>query len=364
MPYLSKNFSNVITDFTKQAWTYKKRTGEEITVNTYLGELKSHTVNFYNNLKSLLNQISSVQITFDDDNCTFNIFGIELLVKCLSSYSSGNFNNNDSRDGVFPSIILPRLSTFENSASSGEYSFPRNNIVQYPGINNSSYSIFLAQYHSMVAYNSPKNIQQQVSYGIKIWYNKNYIMCNYISYSGNEYPLFCLIQGKCINQSNKKPVYVSANPNINIRQNNNTYNNTCFIYNHYIVIPEMNLDKTKYYDYLPNLTNYDNSSSSNGNFLDYKYFPNSNIMRKVSESDSINSDVYLTNATAFGGIVQFDNVYNISRVNNEGSLSPQFNPNSYYEIDSEQYYYPGYTFPYNSDKNNPDKTAVQLLFKI
>ena len=357
MPYLSKNFSNVITDFTKQNWTYEKRTGEEITVTSYLGELKSHTANFYNNLKSLLNQISSVQITFDDDNCTFNIFGIELLVKCLSSNSSGKFNNNHEYDGIFPSIILPRLSTFSNYPYQNADAFPMYNIIQYPVINNSSYCIFLARYHSMVAYKSPENIQQQVSYGIKIWYNKNYIMCNYISYSGNEYPLFCLIQGKCVNQSNKKPIYVSANTNIkqNIKQNNNV-----FIYNHYSVIPEMNLDKTKYYDYLPRLSNYDNSSSSHGNFLDYKYFPNSNIMRKVSESDSINSDVYLTNATAFGGIVQFDNVYNISRVNDEGSLSPQFNPNSYYEIDSEQYYYPGYTFP----ENNPDKTAVQLLFKI
>ena len=349
MPYLSKNFSNVITDFTKQDWTYEKRTGEEITVNSYLGELKSHTANFYNNLKSLLNQISSVQITFDDDNCTFNIFGIELLVKCLSSYSSGKFRNNYEYDGIFPSIILPRLSTFENSTPSNVYAFPRNNIVQHPCISNSS--TFIAQYYSMVAYRSPENIQQQVNYGIKIWYNKNYIMCNYISYTGNEYPLFCLIQGKCVNQSNKKPVYISANPNI---QENNS---SCFYYNHYIVIPEMNLDKTKYYDYLPNLTNYNNQSA--GNFLDFKYFPKASIMKKISESDSINSDVYLTNATAFGGIVQFDNVYNISRVNDESSLSPQFNPNSYYEIDSEQYYYPGYTSP-----DSPSKTAVQLLFKI
>ena len=351
MPYLSKNFSSVITDFTKQAWTYEKRTGEEITVNSYLEELKSHTVNFYNNLKSLLNQISSVQITFDDDNCTFNIFGIELLVKCLSSYSSGKFNNNYEYDGIFPSIILPRLSTFENSTQRNEYSFPRNNIVQHPCICNST--IFIALYYSMIAYNASENIQQQVNYGIKVWYNKNYVMCNYISYTGNEYPLFCLIQGKCINQSNKKPVYISANPNI--QESNSSY----FYYNHYIVIPEMNLDKTKYYDYLPNLSHYNNSSYSNGNFMDYKYFPKASIMKKISESDSINSDVYLTNATAFGGIVQFDNVYNISRVNDEGSLSPQFNPNSYYEIDSEQYYYPGYTSP-----DNPSKTAVQLLFKI
>ena len=354
MPYLSKNFSSVITDFTKQNWTYERRTGEEITVTSYQRELKSHTVNFYNNLKSLLNQISSVQITFDDDNCTFNIFGIELLVKCLSSFSNDNkFLNNNSYDGIFPSIILPRLSAFENSYSSNEYAFPRNNITQYPGLGYSGTAIYLALYYSMVAYNSPENIQQQVSYGIKIWYNKNYIMCNYISYSGNEYPLFCLIQGKCVNQSNKKPVYISANPNI--QENNSSY----FYYNHYIVIPEMNLDKTKYYDYLPVLPHYTNSSNSDGNFLDFKYFPKANIMKKISESDSINSDVYLTNATAFGGIVQFDNVYNISRVNNEGSLSPQFNPNSYYEIDSEQYYYPGYTSP-----DNPSKTAVQLLFKI
>ena len=353
MPYLSKNFSNVITDFTKQDWTYEKRTGEEITVNSYIQELKSNTTDFYNNLKSLLNQISSVQITFDDDNCTFNIFGIELLVKCLSSYSTGKFRNNYEYDGIFPSIILPRLSTFENSTSSREYAFPRNNITQYPGLGDSSYASYLAQYYSMVAYRASENIQQQVNYGIKVWYNKNYVMCNYISYSGNEYPLFCLIQGKCVNQSNKKPVYISANPNI--QENNSSY----FYYNHYIVIPEMNLDKTKYYDYLPVLPNYNNSSYSNGNFLDFKYFPKANIMKKISELDSINSDVYLTNATAFGGIVQFDNVYNISRVNDEGSLSPQFNPNSYYEIDSEQYYYPGYISP-----DNPSKTAVQLLFKI
>ena len=352
MPYLSKNFSSVITDFTKQDWTYEKRTGEEITVTSYLGELKSHTTAFYNNLKSLLNQISSVQITFDDDNCTFNIFGIELLVKCLSSYSSGKFRNNYEYDGIFPSIILPRLSAFVNSYSSNEHAFPRYNITQYSGLaTSSSLAIYLAQYHSMVAYNSPENVRQQVNYGIKIWYNKNYVMCNYISYSGNEYPLFCLIQGKCVNQSNKKPVYISANPNI--QENNSSY----FYYNHYIVIPEMNLDKTKYYDYLPALPNHDNQSA--GNFLDFKYFPKANIMKKISESDSINSDVYLTNATAFGGIVQFDNVYNISRVNDEGSLSPQFNPNSYYEIDSEQYYYPGYTSP-----DSPSKTTVQLLFKI
>ena len=349
MPYLSKNFSSVITDFTKQDWTYEKRTGEEITVNSYLGELKSHTASFYNNLKSLLNQISSVQITFDDDNCTFNIFGIELLVKCLSSYGYNKFSNNNPYDGIFPSIILPRLSNFINNINTNSSAFPMYNITQYPRIGN-SYS-YLAQYYSMVAYNASENIQQQVNYGIKVWYNKNYVMCNYISYSGNEYPLFCLIQGKCVNQSNKKPVYVSANPNVT--ENHSSY----FYYNHYIVIPEMNLDKTKYYDYLPVLPNYNNSNS--GNFLDYKYFPKANIMKKISESDSINSDVYLTNATAFGGIVQFDNVYNIKRINDEGSLSPQFNPNSYYEIDSEQYYYPGYT-----SADGPSKTTVQLLFKL
>lgn len=352
MPYLSKNFSNVITDFAKQNWIYEKRTGEEITVTGYISELKSHTTAFYNNLKSLLNQISSVQITFDDDNCTFNIFGIELLVKCLSSYSTNTFNNNNMNDGIFPSIILPRLSTFRNSFSQDANAFPMNNIIQYPVIGSSSAG-YLALQYSMIAYSASQNVQQQVNYGIKVWYNKNYVMCNYISYAGNEYPLFCLIQGKCVNQSNKKPVYISANPNI--IESNSVY----FYYNHYIAIPEMNLDKTKYYDYLPDLPNHDNSSMSNGNFLDYKFFPKASIMKKISESDTINSDVYLTNATAFGGIVQFDNVYNISRVNDESSLSPQFSPNSYYEIDSEQYYYPGYASP-----DGPRKTSVQLLFKI
>ena len=120
-----------------------------------------------------------------------------------------------------------------------------------------------------------------------------------------------------------------------------------------------NVDKNKYYDYLPSISNY--SKLGAGNFIfDMTQYPSSNILIKLSSDGAVNTDIFLNKLTAFGGIITFDNVFDVTR-NNYDKLPCQILTKTSYTINGDNYYCPGYTVnPYSTDSNQYGR----YIFKI
>lgn len=346
MPYLTKKFNHVISDSTSTTWNYEKRTGETITYNYPFTERKGYTDQFFTDLKELLQQ-TNLTITFDDENNTFNIFDIDFMLKCLNSTQESYWThpNYYQCSGVRPVIILPRISNaFNNANDNSNYSLERfgysymvGNSTSAPYLNNS--------YHWINCNSSPNDdIKRQVSYTIKIYYNTNYIMCSYISFNGYEVPLFCFIQGEIIT-TKQKAVYLST-----------CINNNAATQFHHIVIPSQNTDKNKYYDYLPFLGN----TSKLGDIFDQISYPNDNILTKLSSDGNVNTDIFLNKLTAYGGIITFDNVFDVTR-KNASNLTSQILTKTLYTINGSNYYCPGFSIPYyNTDSSDYGR----YIFKI
>lgn len=350
MPYLSKTFNHIIADSSVNTWDYEKRTGEIITFKTYLKERKGYTDQFFADLKEMLQQ-TNLTITFDDDNNTFNVFDMDFMVKCISSYTDDRFwtdSNYYSYCGVRPFIILPRISNAEddyNSNVNSSLESLANGLAFY--YSNLSTARFNNTFYWIHANTPDDAFKRQVSYTIKIYYNTNYIICSYISFSGYEIPLFCFIQGEIIT-TKQKAVYLSTSINSN-------YN---YLF-HKIAIPSQNTDKNKYYDYLPSINNFSKLGAYNYIF-DKTEYPSANILTKLSSNDTINTDVFLNKLTAFGGLITFDNVFDITRYN-ASNLPCQILTNTLYTINNNNYYCPGYTVsPYDTDNSSYGRYIFKL----
>ena len=350
MPYLSKTFNHVIADSSVNTWDYEKRTGEIITFKNNLKERKGYTDQFFVDLKEMLQQ-TNLTITFDDDNNTFNVFDMDFMVKCISSCTEDIYWTNSTYYtycGVRPFIILPRISNAEDNRNSSSINSSLESLINsYAFYNSLTTTCFNNTYHWIHANTPDDAIKRQVSYTIKIYYNTNYIICSYISFSGYEVPLFCFIQGEIIT-TKQKAVYLSSSINSN--------DNYLF---HKIAIPSQNTDKNKYYDYLPSISNYSKLGAYN-NIFDRTEYPNANILTKLSSNNAINTDIFLNKLTAFGGLITFDNVFDVTRYN-ASNLPCQILTNTLYTINNNNYYCPGYTVPlYNNDASNYGR----YIFKI
>ena len=346
MPYLSKTFNHVIADSSVNTWDYEKRTGEIITFKDYLKERKGYTDQFFADLKEMLQQ-TNLTITFDDDNNTFNVFDMDFMVKCISSCTEDSWwtdSNYYTYCGVRPFIILPRISSAEDSFNSSNYSLEL--LTQSYAFSTSTSSSKFNNTFYWIHANTPDDaFKRQVSYTIKIYYNTNYIICSYISFYGYEIPLFCFIQGEIIT-TKQKAVYLSASIN----------SNYSYLF-HKIAIPSQNTDKNKYYDYLPSISNY---YKNNNYIFDATRYPSSNILIKLSSDGAVNTDIFLNKLTAFGGIITFDNVFDVTR-NNYDKLPCQILTKTSYTINGDNYYCPGYTVgQYGNDSNQYGR----YIFKI
>ena len=349
MPYLSKTFNHVIADSSVNTWDYEKRTGEIITFATYLKERKGYTDQFFADLKEMLQQ-TNLTITFDDDNNTFNVFDMDFMVKCISSNTEDSWwthSNYYSYCGVRPFIILPRISNAaDNYDDSFNYSLEMLTNTYAFNIRANS-SLFNNTFYWIHANTPDDTFKRQVSYTIKIYYNTNYIICSYISFSGYEIPLFCFIQGETIT-TKQKAVYLSTS--INSRFD-------CLF--HKIAIPSQNTDKNKYYDYLPSISNTNKLGAYNYIF-DRTEYPSANILTKLSSNNAINTDIFLNKLTAFGGLITFDNVFDVTRYN-ASNLPCQILTNTLYTINNNNYYCPGYTvYPYNTDASDYGRYIFKL----
>ena len=350
MPYLSKTFNHIIADSSVNTWNYEKRTGEIITFSNYLIERKGYTDQFFTDLKEMLQQ-TGLTITFDDDNNTFNIFDMDFMVKCISSNTNTSNWTHASYytcQGVRPFIILPRMQNVQKSNKSDANSSLEGLIYGYAFDSSDGSTGAFNNYHYWIHANAPDDaIKRQVSYTIKIYYNTNYIICSYISFSGYEIPLFCFIQGEIIT-TKQKAVYLSTSIN--------SYNS--YLY-HKIAIPSQNTDKNKYYDYLPSISNISKLGAYRYIF-DKTEYPSSSILTKLSNDGTVNTDIFLNKLTAFGGLITFDNVFDITRYNYDG-LPCQILTKTLYTINGDNYYCPGYEIsPYNNDGNGEGR----YIFKI
>ena len=351
MPYLSKTFNHVISDLSTNTWDYEKRTGEIITFKNYLKERKGYTDQFFSDLKEMLQQ-TGLTITFDDENNTFNVFDIDFMIKCISSNTNDSFWTDSTQYqycGVRPFIILPRMSNAEDNINTNFNNYSLEKLTynrafyvsagSTPLLNNRNYWIH--------AVSMDDAIKRQISYTIKIYYNTNYIICSYISFAGKEIPLFCFIQGEIIT-TKQKAVYLSASIN--------SYNE-CLL--HKIVIPSQNNDKNKYYDYLPEISTINKLGAYNYIFDKIEY-PRNSILVKLSSNETINTDIFLNKLTAFGGLITFDNVFDVTRYTYD-SLPCQFLTRTLYTINGNNYYCPGYEVsPYNDD----DSVYGRYIFKL
>ena len=350
MPYLSKTFNHVIADSSVNTWDYEKRTGEIITFKDYLKERKGYTDQFFADLKEMLQQ-TNLTITFDDDNNTFNVFDMDFMVKCISSCTENSWwvNSNYYRYcGVRPFIILPRISNAADNNNTNNINYSLEMLAcNYAFSSYNEDSLFNNTYYWIHANTPDDAFKRQVNYTIKIYYNTNYIICSYISFSGNEIPLFCFIQGEIIT-TKQKAVYLSASINSHYTYLTNK-----------IAIPSQNIDKNNYYDYLPSISNYAKLGAY-GYIFDRTEYPSANILTKLSSNDAINTDIFLNKLTAFGGLITFDNAFDVTRYN-ASNLPCQILTNTLYTINNNNYYCPGYTInPYNIDASNYGRYIFKL----
>lgn len=349
MPYISKTFNHVIADSSANSWTYEKTTNEIITYKTYCVERKGYTDQFFTDLKEVLQQ-TNLTITFDDENNIFNIFDIDFMVKCLDSMSNSSYWVHQSYytySGVRPVIILPRISVADDSRSAqcSLENFGHGAMVNHT----TSSSPYNNENHWINCNTSPNDeVKRQVNYTIKIYYNTNYIICSYISFNGYEVPLFCFIQGEIVT-TKEKAVYLSSCIN-NQDTGHGQY--------HKIAIPSQNTDKTKYYDYLPSIANV--NKLGDDAIFDKTIYPSSSIIAKLSSDGTVNSDVFINNLTAYGGMITFNNVFDVSRITTD-NLPAQISTNALYTINGENYYCPGASIPYY---NNNSNIYGRYIFKI
>ena len=349
MPYLSKTFNHVIADSSVNTWSYEKRKDEIINFSSFLKERKGYTDQFFTDLKEMLQQ-TNLTITFDDENNTFNVFDMDFMVRCISSNINTSYWEHPSYymyQGVRPFIILPRMQDAKDSSDGSNINSSLEGLTYGRAYHNSTSanaSLNNEQYW-IHANGADDAIKRQVGYTIKIYYNTNYIICSYISFSGYEIPLFCFIQGEIIT-TKQKAVYLSSSIN--------SYYN--YLY-HKIAIPSQNTDKNKYYDYLPSISN---CYKTNSYVFDATRYPSSNILIKLSSDGAVNTDIFLNKLTAFGGIITFDNVFDVTR-DNVDKLPCQILTKTSYTINGDNYYCPGYTVsPYSTDSNQYGR----YIFKI
>ena len=83
-------------------------------------------------------------------------------------------------------------------------------------------------------------------------------------------------------------------------------------------------------------------------------------MANLSSDGTVNSDVFMNNLTAYGGMITFNNVFDVSRITTD-NLPSQISTNALYTINGENYYCPGASIPHYNNNSNTDG---RYIFKI
>lgn len=315
MPFLSKHFT-FDYDFSSAKPVYctsrRNRTSEAQTADYSFFHRPTLSTMFYNNLKETLQHTTLENITYYDDDLSIKIFGINLKFACAQ--------NSDSTSNYYCTPIA---------------------IEQFIGSNgilhNDRYIKSRMEYKTITS-TTDKNVRT-ISYGIKVYYNNNFIICNYESYLRFEIPIFCIIQGNA-NNSSKKVTYLGQCPNV-VGIDDSSYE----VFYHRLVIPD---ESSEYDSVFPNANNVVlyNQTFFNDTQVHYIFdadvYPNRLILNTLYDTDTQFQSVYMKKLTSWNGLVQYNNVYDVStKIDGSYENISKITTNSVYTINGNQYYCPG-----------------------
>ena len=316
MPFLSKHFT-FDYDFSSAnrpvyCTSRRDRTSEAQDVDSNFFHRPTLSAMFYNNLKETLQHTTLENITYYDDDLSIKIFGINLKFACAQ--------NSDSTSSYYCTPIA--IEQFINSDGLlHNFRYIRRN-MEYKTITSTT----------------DKSIKT-ISYGIKVYYNNNFIICNYESYLRFEIPIFCIIQGNVVNDS-KKVAYLGQCPNV-VGIDDSSYD----IFYHRLVIPD---ESSEYDSVFPNAKNANlyNQTLFNDDRVHYIFdagvYPNRLILNTLYDTDTQFQSVYMKKLTSWNGLVQYNNVYDVStKIESSYENISKITTNSVYTINGNQYYCPG-----------------------
>ena len=360
MPFLGEIFNHVLTEEIDELH-YGNITLSKNSNLSNIGNVtcyyKSHAIAFYNDIKSLLNQ-TELDIVYNDENLTFEIFNFKFKIACFSTYYSSSYYN------IFPYCIFGDT---PYSSSSGSTITLKDTFYVNPASSTSGDSVDIttpSYYHTNCALLSIVkmfNTRNEVNYTLHLYYNTNFICLQYISTYGAKIPLITIIKGQTPDDIDI--VYASASCNSMNNLSNQEHYHTLY-----------NASAKKYIHH--SSTNVFMNTGTDG-FTDMNVFPNKARLRNIGNISEYNdpsytglNKVYLNKFTAFGGIIKFDNVYEVSRTNQNDEYDTQFDLDAQYTINDENYYCPGDNFRFlpNVYKNNIETFSYskchRLLLKI
>lgn len=343
MPFLSKHFVSEYDFSSVSPVTCTSRRNRTSETQSSIGNFYHRptlSTMFYDHLKDTLQHTTLDNITYYDEDLSIKIFDINLKFACAQN--SGNASSYHCMPIAFEQFMGTQQA-LTNPA------FLTNNI----------------SYKTIVETDSANT--KSISYGIKVYYNNNFVICHYESYLGFEFPIFCVIQGDAINSS-KKVVYVGCC--VNVFGNHNSYDT----FYHNLVIPDESLE---YDSVFPNVSNaylytqilFDSSQAHY--IFDANIYPNKTILNKLYDTQTQSQSVYMKKLTSWNGLVQYNNVYDVNaRIESSTDDISKIQTNSVYTINGNQYYCPGmaitYTSPSGSSQaiNAHNNRKPLYLFKL
>lgn len=362
MPFLGEKFYHVLEN---QIDTFEDcnitMTNIEPTNTNASCYYKSHAIALYNDIKSLLQKTNIENIIYNDDTLTFNIFGFSFSIICFSNA----YHNNSSYlkyYSIIPYCLFRNKSYNTNSTLMDTFKMPINS--QVSNVNNPNDIANNQLYNSkgyLLSIINNWGTRNEVDYTLHLYYNTNFICLQYISARGAKIPLITLIQGHT--QDNVNIIYACA-----------SCNSICSdaSYMHYHTLYNTTADCEIYHNY------YIYNRDGDYGLFDKNIFPLKKYLKTIGLNSEIKdasytglNKVYLNKLTACGGIITFDNIYDVTRINSGEEYESQFDLDTQYTINEENYYCPGDNFRYltivsNNNVTNAGNTyaAHRLLLKI
>lgn len=336
MPFLSNNYVYEITnpEETSDIMIDTVNTNGAENTSTYT-ILTNQSKKFYNDFISLLNQ-TDIDFTYNEDDYSFTIFGLTfyLFVKMINS---ANFT-------MVP--LMQRQLGYEY----GDLRFIAKNSIE----NGNAVGF---ETTSSITNATENNI---LKYGLELCYNSNFIHATYISYTGVKYPLCTIIKGQVID--NTDVIYTSGCIN--------TYDtfNTAHGNAHKVILqsspkqtipPQVNYNQNNEYNCIFPSDSYPTSTKNYIGVFDRTFNNSLNYLRLLKPD--IKESIILKKATAFGRLVSFENVFDITINTIDNTIPHKFSLDHFYKINGETYYCPGNYISQNVNNYDSDtRTTVKV----
>lgn len=334
MPFLSNNYVYEITN--------SKETSD-ITIDTVNGSSLKNTSTYtiltnqskklYNDFINLLNQ-TDIDFTYNEDDYSFTIFGLTFYLFVKMIYSA-NFT-------MVP--LMQRQHGYEY----GDLRFITKNSLE-----NSNAGGF--ETTSSITDATENNI---LKYGLELCYNSNFIHATYISYTGVKYPLCTIIKGQVID--NTDVIYTSGCINTYDTCTNGHGNA------HKVILPsspkqtippQANYNQNNSYNCISPISSYPSYDSRNYIGVFDRAFNNSLDYLRLLKPD-IKESIILKKATAFGRLVSFENVFDITINTIDNGIPHKFSLDHFYKINGETYYCPGNYISQNVNNYDRDTSIT------